>query len=312
MCECISSCGDFPSVFIYSYFCLFGCLFVLRLLIFFVFLFKTALSGFDSQLVREKCELAKKFGFFLRRFTSLNHLVSSMRNVVKSATIVKAMTDDLSSIDFISIHKQCATVVPCTQATVESFYKDVNENLKSQLGVSGWVEWLHGKMWNACSSGATDSEKLKKARDFVKIWSLYGSLLLRDLTLRSSTSFGSFHLCRLVLSELLAFIIERVHVVGIACLKPGNISLAIHPGVDYDNCLRPSIVPQPQLQPQSQQLLMQQPQLQQSGYPAPPQNLPSYSLSHQQQQPQQQGVMSAMAPTRPTTAIETSKSAVRF
>ena len=40
-------------------------------------------------------------------------------------------------------------------------------------------------------------------------WSFVASLVVRDLTLRSSRSFGSFHLMRLLLDEYLTFTAER-------------------------------------------------------------------------------------------------------
>jgi hypothetical protein len=41
-------------------------------------------------------------------------------------------------------------------------------------------------------------------------WCLYSSLVIRDLTLRSAVSFGSFHLTRLFLDELVAWLVERL------------------------------------------------------------------------------------------------------
>jgi hypothetical protein len=40
-------------------------------------------------------------------------------------------------------------------------------------------------------------------------WSFYSSMVIRDLTLRSAASFGSFHLIRLLYDEYMFFILER-------------------------------------------------------------------------------------------------------
>jgi hypothetical protein len=40
-------------------------------------------------------------------------------------------------------------------------------------------------------------------------WSFYSSMIIRDLTLRSATSFGSFHLIRLLYDEFMFYIIEH-------------------------------------------------------------------------------------------------------
>lgn len=49
----------------------------------------------------------------------------------------------------------------------------------------------------------------KAARQFLLKWSFYSSMVIRDLTLRSAASFGSFHLIRLLYDEYMFFIIEH-------------------------------------------------------------------------------------------------------
>ncbi len=43
----------------------------------------------------------------------------------------------------------------------------------------------------------------------IKFSSLYSSMVIRDLTLRSAASFGSFHLIRLLYDEYMFFLIEH-------------------------------------------------------------------------------------------------------
>lgn len=49
----------------------------------------------------------------------------------------------------------------------------------------------------------------KAARQFLLKWSFYSSMVIRDLTLRSAASFGSFHLIRLLYDEYMFFIVEH-------------------------------------------------------------------------------------------------------
>ena len=49
----------------------------------------------------------------------------------------------------------------------------------------------------------------KAARQFLLKWSFYSSMVIRDLTLRSAASFGSFHLIRLLYDEYMFFLIEH-------------------------------------------------------------------------------------------------------
>jgi hypothetical protein len=48
-----------------------------------------------------------------------------------------------------------------------------------------------------------------QVRQFLMRWSFVATLIVRDLTLRSSRSFGSFHLMRLLVDEYLTFASER-------------------------------------------------------------------------------------------------------
>ena len=49
----------------------------------------------------------------------------------------------------------------------------------------------------------------KAARNFLLNWSFYSSMIIRDLTLRSAASFGSFHLIRLLYDEYMFYLIEH-------------------------------------------------------------------------------------------------------
>lgn len=49
----------------------------------------------------------------------------------------------------------------------------------------------------------------KAARQFLLNWSFYSSMIIRDLTLRSAASFGSFHLIRLLYDEYMFYLIEH-------------------------------------------------------------------------------------------------------
>ena len=49
----------------------------------------------------------------------------------------------------------------------------------------------------------------KAARQFLLKWSFYSSMVIRDLTLRSAASFGSFHLIRLLYDEYMFYLVEH-------------------------------------------------------------------------------------------------------
>jgi hypothetical protein len=55
-----------------------------------------------------------------------------------------------------------------------------------------------------------DPDPPRRARWFLLRWSMYSSLVIRDLTLRSAPSFGSFHLMRLLYDEYLLYLVEQI------------------------------------------------------------------------------------------------------
>ncbi len=56
---------------------------------------------------------------------------------------------------------------------------------------------------------ASPSDYADAARQFLLRWSFYSSMVIRDLTLRSAASFGSFHLIRLLYDEYMFYLIEH-------------------------------------------------------------------------------------------------------
>ena len=74
-------------------------------------------------------------------------------------------------------------------------------NLRGGLTLLEWAGWLQKlllqHLTRVCSLEDPHSVA-QAARDFLSRWTYATSLIFRDLTLRSSPSFGSFHLLRLV------------------------------------------------------------------------------------------------------------------
>jgi regulatory factor X 1/2/3 len=55
-----------------------------------------------------------------------------------------------------------------------------------------------------------DGDKyIKQMKQILLNWSFYSSMIIRDLTLRSASSFGSFHLIRLLYDEYLFYLSEH-------------------------------------------------------------------------------------------------------
>ena len=70
-----------------------------------------------------------------------------------------------------------------------------------------WAAWLQTTLGQVVHG---DPDPAGRARWFLLRWSMYSSLVIRDLTLRSAPSFGSFHLMRLLYDEYLLYLVEQI------------------------------------------------------------------------------------------------------
>ena len=72
-----------------------------------------------------------------------------------------------------------------------------------------WAEWLNRVVEQVLQPHQGTDNFPKAARQFLLKWSFYSSMIIRDLTLRSAASFGSFHLIRLLYDEYMFYLVEH-------------------------------------------------------------------------------------------------------
>ncbi|RMC19553.1 hypothetical protein DUI87_03111 [Hirundo rustica rustica] len=81
--------------------------------------------------------------------------------------------------------------------------------LQQQSTLEQWAAWLDNVMVQALKPYEGRPSFPKAARQFLLKWSFYSSMVIRDLTLRSAASFGSFHLIRLLYDEYMFYLVEH-------------------------------------------------------------------------------------------------------
>uniref|UniRef100_A0A5S6Q940 WD_REPEATS_REGION domain-containing protein n=1 Tax=Trichuris muris TaxID=70415 RepID=A0A5S6Q940_TRIMR len=146
----------------------------------------------------------------LRRYTSLNHLAQAARTVLQNSAQMNQMLTDLSRVDFRNVQEQAGWVCGCDFAMVQQIEQDFKETLekpKTLEQLATWLDFIVGRVLPSCSSEVFRLHR--EARKFLLHWSFYSSMLMRDLTLRSAPSFGSFHLIRLLFDEYMYFLVEQ-------------------------------------------------------------------------------------------------------
>ncbi|GFQ95477.1 DNA-binding protein RFX2 [Trichonephila clavata] len=183
---------------------------------------RAAITECGDDILNIKVSVISAFAQTLRRYTSLNHLAQAARAVLQSSTQIKQMTSDLNKVDFRNIQEQASWVCQCDDSTIHRILTEFRQTLQHNLWLEEWASWLENIVNKILEPHEGKPSYPKAAREFLLKWSFYSSLVIRDLTLRSAASFGSFHLLRLLYDEFMFFVIE--HCIAKAT---GTVSIAV-------------------------------------------------------------------------------------
>uniref|UniRef100_W5LY24 DNA-binding protein RFX2 n=1 Tax=Lepisosteus oculatus TaxID=7918 RepID=W5LY24_LEPOC len=169
----------------------------------------TAMSDFPQEIVRTKAAVVSAFAQTLRRYTSLNHLAQAARAVLQNTSQINQMLSDLNRVDFANVQEQASWVCQCEEGMVQRLEQDFKVTLQQQSSLDQWAAWLDNVVSQVLKPHEGSPSFPKAARQFLLKWSFYSSMVIRDLTLRSAASFGSFHLIRLLYDEYMFYLVEH-------------------------------------------------------------------------------------------------------
>ncbi len=169
----------------------------------------SAMTGCPDDIIQIKLQAVAAFSQTLRRYTSLNHLAQAARAVLHNTTQITQMLNDLNRVDFHNVQEQASWVCQCDTSTVQRLENEFKAALQQQHSLEQWATWLRSVVDQTLQEYRGKASFVKAARQFLLKWSFYSSMVIRDLTLRSAASFGSFHLIRLLYDEYMFYILER-------------------------------------------------------------------------------------------------------
>ncbi|KAK3581014.1 hypothetical protein CHS0354_013908 [Potamilus streckersoni] len=176
-----------------------------------------ALDSLPENLQKVKFDLSRRFSQVLKRQTSLNHLCQAARTVIHSSDITSQMLEDWLNVDLNSIIKQTLyTMDNYNDVEYHSIIKlsgDFEALLEDQAPLESYIEWLD-KMVDKCvvqPSRKHPGSLRRRARQFLLMWSCFGTRIIRDMTLHSAPSFGSFHLLHLMFDDYVLYLVESLH-----------------------------------------------------------------------------------------------------
>ncbi|XP_047428640.1 MHC class II regulatory factor RFX1a isoform X2 [Mugil cephalus] len=168
-----------------------------------------AMMNIPEEMVRIKATSANAFAQTLRRYTSLNHLAQAARAVLQNTAQISQMLSDLNRVDFANVQEQASWVCRCEDRVVQQLEQDFKLTLQQQNSLEQWAAWLDNVVSQVLKPYQESPAFPKAAKLFLLKWSFYSSMVIRDLTLRSAASFGSFHLIRLLYDEYMYYLIEH-------------------------------------------------------------------------------------------------------
>lgn len=170
----------------------------------------SAMMNIPEEMVRIKVVCVSSFSQTLRRYTSLNHLAQAARAVLQNSAQINQMLSDLNRVDFTNVQEQASWVCQCEDVLVQRLEQDFKMTLQQQNSLEKWAMWLDSVVTQVLKPFENNPVALPKAaKNFLLTWSFYSSMVIRDLTLRSAASFGSFHLIRLLYDEYMYYLIEH-------------------------------------------------------------------------------------------------------
>ncbi|XP_055928084.1 transcription factor RFX4-like [Argiope bruennichi] len=177
---------------------------------------KAAIAHLPDNLKIVKLEMATRFAHTLRRQMSLNHLAQASRMVVHNSDITSQMLHDWRQLDLDAICRETLFSTEHNATTCQLILKlgrDFETLLEEEAPIEGYIEWLESLV-NKCAVHAIGRRKgggRRLARQFLLLWSAFGTRVIRDMTLHSAASFGSFHLLRLMFDDYVLFLVETIH-----------------------------------------------------------------------------------------------------
>ena len=198
-----------------------------------------SIYDYPIKFLNTKLATILSFSQILRRYTSLNHLAHAARTVLQNPRNTTEMYNDILKVNFFSIQEQASWICQCDVSLISKLEQEFKNTLVKRPSLETWGKWLENVVANCIQNASSSEDLIEYSRQFLLKWSFYSSMIIRDLTLRSSSSFGSFHLIRLLFDEYTFYLIEQKIAIGtnrlpidvtseFACFSPKEFNSAMN------------------------------------------------------------------------------------
>ncbi|CAG5960140.1 unnamed protein product, partial [Menidia menidia] len=179
----------------------------------------SSLENLPECLAAKKLPIARRFVSSLRRQTSFLHLAQIARPALFDQAVVTSMVLDIDNVDLSSISSQPLLSITFSGDQDSDIYseydsitvfQELKELLRKNATVESFIEWLDSVVEHKVIKPGKQSGRSvrKRAQDFLLRWSFFGARVMHNLTLNNASSFGSFHLIRMLLDEYILLALE--------------------------------------------------------------------------------------------------------
>ncbi|KAG7219104.1 hypothetical protein INR49_019312, partial [Caranx melampygus] len=179
----------------------------------------SSLENLPECLAAKKLPIARRFVSSLKRQTSFLHLAQIARPALFDQAVVTSMVLDIDNVDLSGISSQPLLSINATGDQDQDMYseydsttvfQELKELLRKNATVESFIEWLDSVVEHkVIKPGKQSGRSVKKrAQDFLLRWSFFGARVMHNLTLNNASSFGSFHLIRMLLDEYILLALE--------------------------------------------------------------------------------------------------------
>ncbi|XP_035474180.2 DNA-binding protein RFX6 isoform X1 [Scophthalmus maximus] len=179
----------------------------------------SSLENLPECLAAKKLPIARRFVSALKRQTSFLHLAQIARPALFDQAVVTSMVLDIDNVDLSSISSQPLLSVNAagdpdpdiyTEYDSITVFQELKELLRKNATVESFIEWLDSVVEHKVIKPGKQSGRTvkKRAQDFLLRWSFFGARVMHNLTLNNASSFGSFHLIRMLLDEYILLALE--------------------------------------------------------------------------------------------------------
>ena len=171
---------------------------------------RTLQSPIPQSIIEVKLDAARRFCQVLRRRTSLSHLTQAIRSILCNAEQTHQMLLDWGNVDFHGIREQCDWIMRLKEGFLHWIEGSFRAYLQDGVSLHVWSTWIENITDQCINGEQLMGASLEEACSTVILrWTFYSSMIMRDLTLRSAASFGSFHLLNLLFNEYLLYSVEK-------------------------------------------------------------------------------------------------------